>query len=111
MYKPTQDDIDYAKSVMNTQDGSLIRMPSADLVYRKQSHKLILICGQVNSKVHLRTIDVFRQIGVEVSVKISPRALVMAELRSQVLRGNSKILIDSFGLQDLHNLLNAHRLN
>lgn len=111
MYQPNEDDIRFAKCIMKCSDGVLVRIPSADLVYRKQQKNLVLVCGNSTSETHLRTIDVFRHIGVEVDVAISPRALVMSELRAKVLRGNAKILCDAACLQDLHNLLNAHRNN
>lgn len=110
MYFPTEEDKEWAQNLMRCQtNGTLAVFPSAKLIYRKLPNQLILVCGNPSHPCHVRAVDVFDAIDVEVSVKIHPRGEIMAELLQQIR--SKATAMDIAGLSYLEELTNSYRYN
>jgi len=103
-YQPRPEDIEWAKAIMTkTKDGGLMRMPSADLIYRKKQNKFILVYGDRLCECHKRTVEVFEAAGFKVKVKHEPYGKVIQELR-EALSSCDQILVDRAGVDDISRL-------
>jgi len=110
-YKPKNRDIQWAREMMRvSKDGSLIRMPSDNLTYRKKGNAFVLVDGDEKHVTHRRTKVVFGKAGFVVRVEKEPRAEIILELRNIIL-SKGGFLIDFAGMVDASKIVTSPESN
>ena len=91
-------------------DESLVRIPDADLTYRKQDGRFNLVQGDAAHAAHLNIVAIFTAAGFQATVEKEPSAKIREELRQLLLAGRG-VVETKAGLLDADRLLRPDKYN